>query len=201
MPKNHFLAIFFTKPLERLFMKGIVFSEFIEMVEDVFSPEIADQIINDSKLESDGAYTSVGTYDHQEILAMVTRLSALVSIPITDLVKTFGKHLMERFTKLYPSFFDNVDDTFSFLDTIENHVHVEVRKLYPDAELPSFTVERPDEKSLIMFYKSSRPFATLAFGLIEGAAEHFKDNISVNMIDLSNGNGKHARFELKKLTG
>lgn len=180
-------------------MKGIVFSEFIEMVEDVFSPEIADQIIYESKLDSEGAYTAVGTYDHNEILAMVTRLSELKSIPINDLVQAFGKHLLMRFTKLYPNFFDNVNDTFSFLDTIENHVHVDVIKLYPDAELPSFTVERPDKMSLIMSYQSTRPFAMLAQGLIEGAAEYYNDNISINMVDLSNGEGNHARFELKKL--
>lgn len=27
---------------------------------------------------------------------------------------------------------------FQFLKNIENYIHVEVRKLYPDAELPTF---------------------------------------------------------------
>jgi hypothetical protein len=182
-------------------MKGIVFTEFIEMVEDVFSPDMADQIINDSNLYSDGAYTAVGTYDHHEMLAMVTRLSELTSMSVPDLVQAFGKHLLQRFTVLYPEFFNEVDDTFSFLDSIENHVHVEVLKLYPDAELPNFNVHHPDSNSLVMTYKSSRPFAVLAQGLIKGAADYFSENISVAMIDLSNGEGNHARFELKKEEG
>ena len=81
-------------------MKGIVFTEFIEMVEDVFSPEIADQIINEAELDSDGAYTAVGTYDHNEILAMLTHLSELTSIPVGDLGPAIGKHLLKRFTEL-----------------------------------------------------------------------------------------------------
>jgi hypothetical protein len=182
-------------------MKGIVFTEFIEMVEDVFSPEIVDQIINDTELDSDGAYTSVGTYDHHEILAMVTRLSELTSMPVDDLVQAFGKHLLNRFTELYPVFFKEVDDTFSFLDTIESHVHIEVLKLYPDAELPTFSIDHADGKTLIMSYKSTRPFAMLAKGLIKGAAEHFSEKISIEMVDLSNGEGNHARFELKKEAG
>ncbi|MBA1333177.1 heme transporter CcmB, partial [Candidatus Endoriftia persephone str. Guaymas] len=44
-------------------MKGIVFSKFIEFVEERFSPEMADDIIESSDLPSGGAYTSVGTYD------------------------------------------------------------------------------------------------------------------------------------------
>ena len=45
-------------------MKGIVFREFISMVENEFSIETADEIITASNLKSEGAYTSVGTYPH-----------------------------------------------------------------------------------------------------------------------------------------
>ncbi len=179
-------------------MKGIVFSEFIEMVEEVFSPEIADQIITESNLASDGAYTAVGTYDHDELVAMVVRLSELSSTPVPDLVQAFGKHLMSRFTTLYPGFFDNVSGTFEFLDTIENHVHVEVQKLYPDAELPTFDTERTDENTMAMVYQSRRPFADLAEGLIKGAADHFNEQIELEKQDLSEGAGNHARFVLTK---
>jgi len=44
-------------------MKGIIFTEFLEMVEDRFSPEIADRIIEAADLPSGGAYTAIGTYD------------------------------------------------------------------------------------------------------------------------------------------
>ena len=56
-------------------MKGIVFAEFIELVEDKFGFEIADEIIEESNLPSGGSYTSVGTYDHREMLELVTHLS------------------------------------------------------------------------------------------------------------------------------
>ncbi len=53
-------------------MKGMVFTEFLEMVEDRFSPEIADRIITASDLRSGGAYTAVGTYEHSEMIQLVT---------------------------------------------------------------------------------------------------------------------------------
>ena len=182
-------------------MKGVVFTEFIEMVEEKFSPEIADRIISESNLESGGAFTAVGTYDHEEMLEMVTRLSDITAIPINDLVTDFGEYLFERFTRLYPGFFEGVNSAFEFLDTIENHVHVEVRKLYPDAELPNFHVEKPDEQTLIMTYQSNRPFAPLAHGLIQGATRYFGEDIHLEMSDLSGGKGGHARFVLTKRSG
>ena len=55
-------------------MKGIVFREFIAMVESHYSIEIADGIISASNLSSAGAYTSVGTYPHQEMVELVSHL-------------------------------------------------------------------------------------------------------------------------------
>ena len=54
-------------------MKGIVFTEFLEMVEQRFSPEIADRLIDESDLPSGGIYTAVGTYEHTEIVTYVSR--------------------------------------------------------------------------------------------------------------------------------
>ncbi len=43
-------------------MKGIVFTGFLELVEDKYGLEMVDEIITNSNLESKGIYTSVGTY-------------------------------------------------------------------------------------------------------------------------------------------
>jgi len=43
-------------------MKGIVFAEFLDLVEDKFSIEMAERIIDECDLPSKGAYTTIGTY-------------------------------------------------------------------------------------------------------------------------------------------
>jgi hypothetical protein len=179
-------------------MKGIVFCEFVEMMETEFSAEMADKIISSTELESGGAYTSVGTYDHHEMLALVTQLSEKTGTPVPDLVRAFGRYLFGRFVELYPAFFEGVDGAFGFLDRIEEHVHVEVRKLYPDAELPTFATSRPDDGTMIMVYQSKRPFADLAHGLIEGCITHYGEPVDVESEDLSNDGHTHARFTLKR---
>lgn len=179
-------------------MKGIVFSEFIEMVETAFSPELADRIIVASDLPSGGAYTSVGTYDHAEMLTLVRHLAAATGVPADTLVKSFGHHLATRFTHLYPDFFAGVDSTFDFLETIERHVHVEVRKLYPDAELPTFTSNRAGDGRMYMLYQSRRPFADLAEGLIQGCAEYFGERVHLARHDRREGGYYLAEFELEQ---
>ena len=72
-------------------MKGIVFTEFLEMVEDKFSPEVADAVIEQSALASGGAYTTLGTYDHQEMLQLVNNLAAETGVSQQELIRTFGE--------------------------------------------------------------------------------------------------------------
>ena len=115
-------------------MKGIVFREFSEMVEATFGDEMMDTLIQTTDLESRGVYTAVGTYSHTELVALVVNLAERTNIPVQDLVQAFGKYLFGRFHSLFPGFFEH-DDSFSFLDSIHDVVHVEVLKLYPSAML------------------------------------------------------------------
>jgi hypothetical protein len=154
-------------------MKGMVFTEFMDMVEDVFSIDILEDIIEKSELPNDGAYTAVGTYDHEEIVRMTANLSQAVDIPVPTLLEVFGKHLFGRFSQRYPSFFEGVSDPFEFLKNIDNYIHVEVKKLYPDAELPRFYHEQVSKNELTMYYMSSRHFEDLAVGLVSGCLAHF----------------------------
>lgn len=168
-------------------MKGVVFTEFFGMVGDVFSDDMVDDLIEATDPASGGAYTAVGTYDHGEIVAMVVELSARTGTPVPDLLQAFGRHLFRRFAELYPVFFAGVTDTFTFLDSIESVIHVEVRKLYPDAELPRFESRRPSTDEMVLVYRSPRHMHDLAAGLIAQCAEHFGEVVRVDPVAADDG--------------
>ncbi|TWT94323.1 heme NO-binding domain-containing protein [Neorhodopirellula pilleata] len=174
-------------------MKGIVFTELIEMVEADLGIEIVDRMLTKADTPSQGSYTAVGTYDHGELIRLVIALSGETGIPVSELVRSFGRHLFGRFATLYPQFFRGVEGTLDFLPLIETYIHVEVRKLYPDAELPSFESEFVGE-SLEFYYQSSRPFADLAEGLVLACVDHFNERLDVQRIDLGDHDGRHAKF-------
>ena len=160
-------------------MKGIVFTEFMEMVEKEFGLEMVDQLVNACPLHSKGIYTKVGTYDHQEMISLVGELSDTKKLPASSLINVFGRHLFASFVKSYPGFFKD-QDTFSFLKSLDGYIHVEVKKLYSDAELPRFMCTEKDN-TLTMHYQSSRPFADLAEGLIQETIQHFKEDIRLEV--------------------
>lgn len=178
-------------------MKGIIFTEFLEMVEDKFGFLVADQIVSNASLPSGGSYTAVGTYPHAEIVSLIIELSKATSTEVPDLLIAFGHHLFPKFVTGYGHFFEGVNDPLDFLHSIEGYIHVEVRKLYPDAELPSFVSVRHGPDHLTLEYRSERGMADFAQGLIEGCLAHYQQDISIEREDL-NPKGSHTRFSLKR---
>ena len=181
-------------------MRGIVFTEFLEMVEEKFSSDMVDKIIGESDLPSKGAYTSLGTYDHSEMIQLTKHLSQTTNITVPELLHTFGEHLFARFAEGYPVFFEGITHAFEFLKNLDSYIHVEVRKLYPDAELPKFDYETPSDDTLVMIYSSSRPFADLAEGLLSGCIKHFKMPIEIKRENLKSNEKTKVRFILTQQT-
>lgn len=179
-------------------MKGVVFTEFMEMVEARFSADMVDDIIDDARLPHGGAYTAVGTYDHREIVELVAALSKRSGLGVGDLLKVFGEHLFGRFVVGYPHFVDGATDAFAFLAGIEDVIHAEVRKLYPDAELPHFDVEHHDDHRLVLLYDSHRHMEDLAEGLIRGCLRHFGVTAQLSRETVGRGAEGRERFTLSR---
>ncbi len=181
-------------------MLGLVFTEFMEMVETAFPENVYEALLDlaESQFESGGDYTSVGNYQSIEMLGLVGELSKRTEIPVPDLVEAYGKHLFGRFNARYAQFFTGVSHSFEFLSGIESRIHSEVRKLYSEAKLPTFVCELPDSQTLIMHYNSERPLAHLAKGLIAGCIDYFGNDIDCEFIELSGGENKKATFILRE---
>ncbi|WP_282124228.1 heme NO-binding domain-containing protein [Algibacter mikhailovii] len=178
-------------------MKGIVFTEFLDLVEDKFGLEMLDNIINASDLESQGVYTSVGTYKFSEMLQLLRHLSANTGISIDDLLLVYAEHFFGVLEESYPGLLKTYKDPIEMLSSIENHIHVEVRKIYPDAELPTFEVLEKTDNSLIMIYKSSRAMHHFGLGLMNKTFEHFNSTASI-VLEKIKEDGTEVKFIINK---
>jgi len=179
-------------------MRGIVFTEFLEMVESTWSFDMVDKVIADSKVPNGGAYTAVGSYDTAEIVALLMALSQATETKPAVLLESFGRYLFGRFATLYPDFFKGVGSTFEFLPRVDSYIHIEVRKLYPDAELPALKTEQLDQDTMNVVYRSPRCMSKLARGLIEGCLTHFKENHAITEEDVGDGSGGEVKFTLRR---
>lgn len=183
--------------LEKYKMKGIVFTEFLDLVEDKFGLEMVDNIIGASTLESGGAYTAVGTYKFSEMLQLLEHLSANTGISIDDLLLVYAEHFFSVLEESYPGLLATYSDPIEMISSIENHIHVEVRKIYPDAELPTFEVVEKTDNSLVMIYKSSRAMHHFGLGLMNKTFEHFNSTATIVLEKLKE-DGTEVKFLINK---
>lgn len=153
-------------------MKGIILTEFVEYIELVLGDDAAQRIIDDSKVKSEGAYSRVGLYDYQELIQLLTQTVSETKVEADVLLEGFSDHLFSVFKRDYSVFFEGVGSAAEMLSQIDNHIHVEVQKLYPDAELPSFDYQNNGEL-MVLNYTSPRPLAAVARALVGACLKYF----------------------------
>ncbi|PQB03485.1 heme NO-binding domain-containing protein [Aureitalea marina] len=178
-------------------MKGIIFTEFLELVEEKFGLEMVDTIIKSSELKSNGVYTGVGTYSFGEMVQLLGNLSKETAIAPDDLLYVFAEHLFATLATNYPGLMNTYSDPMDLLSSIESHIHVEVRKIYSDAELPTFTVISRSDSELVMDYQSSRALYSLGHGLMQQTFNHFDQSADISYQKLKD-DGTKVRFTIRK---
>ncbi|MAW97032.1 MULTISPECIES: heme NO-binding domain-containing protein [unclassified Leeuwenhoekiella] len=177
-------------------MKGIVFTEFLELVEERYGLEMVDHLITEADLPSGGVYTSVGTYQFSEMLSLLVELSEQTGTPIDSLLEVYGEHFFGVVLKSYPGFIAQYTDPLDLLASIESHIHVEVRKIYPDAELPVFRVLEKDTDKLTLVYRSSRAMYAFGKGLKQRTLAHFGQQAEI-LVEKIKEDGTEVKFSIR----
>ena len=178
-------------------MKGIIFTEFLELVEDKYGLETVDTLIQHSKLQSKGVYTSIGTYQFSEMLSLLQNLSESTGTSIDRLLETFAEHFFGVIERSYPDMLNAYKDPIEMLASIENHIHVEVKKIYEDDELPTFEILEKTSDSLVLLYKSSRAMHHFGLGLMNKTFAHFNSSASI-LLEKIKEDGTEVKFFIQK---
>ena len=177
-------------------MKGVIFTQFLDFVTDRYGGDAVARLTAPDGTLATRHYRAAGQYDHVELVAMADAVAAAVDEPRAGLLERFGEALFGHFAALYPVFFYEVDSALELLARVETYVHGEVKTLYPDAEFPRFECVERAPGTLEMTYRSTRPLADVAEGLIRGCIEPFGDALEVHREDLPGASGCAARFSL-----
>ncbi len=156
-------------------MKGVIFNALFEMVEQQMDDALLERVIEGAKLPHMGGYTAAGNYPDSEMQALLQQLHQETGIAIPELLERFGVFLFDFLKNGYAHFFKNVTNAFTLLSLVHQYIHVEVKKLYPDALLPEFVVEEHTHQKLVLLYESPRAMGDLARGLIKATLNHYQE--------------------------
>jgi hypothetical protein len=162
-------------------VKGIIFNVVEEVVTDRYGDDAWDSLLDAAEL--DGSYTSLGSYPDDDLFRLVAAASDVLSVPADDVVRSLGEGAIPLLAQRYPQFFAQHGSTQSFLLTLNDIIHPEVRKLYPGAVVPDFDFAFDDGGHLLLGYRSQRRLCTLAEGFILGAARHYGESVALTQVE------------------
>lgn len=171
-------------------MRGLIFTQYLEMVENHYSADMVDDIIEDVNPPSGGSYTAVSKYNHQELADLCVALAKRTDQTLTDILIEYGIYVFAPLYDKYKRLFRTKSSAIEFLLEVDSDIHKEMRKLYPDATLPNIECYLEGDV-LVMHYQSDRHFADLVKGLIIGCGQYFGEEMEFLSEEVTSGNATY----------
>ena len=179
-------------------MKGLVFTELLEYVENNFGFDMADKIIEEAKLPNNGSFTQAGNYPFEELVRLVVALSKESNIEVPKLLEIFGEHMFSRLISLNPQLKDNFESSLDLISRVDDIIHPEVQKLYPGADLPKFNLIEKHPNKIVIDYISENfglENRVVLWGQSLGAAVAFLTAESDARVDALISESTYSDFE------
>ncbi|MCB0331163.1 MAG: heme NO-binding domain-containing protein [Bdellovibrionales bacterium] len=172
-------------------MKGEIFNLFECFISESFGDETFESILDSAQpeLSTQEPFIGPGTYPDQDFFSIVKAAINHTGLPLEKAAFLFGKYCFPHLGRKIPGYLNQFSHPKDFLLTLDKVIHVEVRKVFKNAEPPEFSYEDPGPNELIMIYRSKRKLYAFAEGLIQGVAEHFQTSITIQrtIIDMEEG--------------
>ncbi|MBF4244346.1 guanylate cyclase [Vibrio anguillarum] len=176
-------------------MKGIVFSLFFDIIEQRFGMDTLETMLERAGLTH--PFTSVGDYKHHELIAMIQAMHQLTGESVDNLQREVGKAMFSSLYQTLPIPIQHDLPFVEFLKKVEDEIHAEVKKLYPNARPPKFIFIEQSGEATVFEYQSHRCLSSLCLGLLEGCAAYFSQPITITSHYLK-PDGSAVRFTIIK---
>jgi predicted hydrocarbon binding protein len=173
-------------------MKGVVFVKLNEFVDQVWGDEFWEELLDEAQLSSGGVYTTVATYDDEELFCLLKLIELKKGVSIKESQYLFGKWVFKELYNIAPKGAHDFVTTFEFLHAVQDFIHVEVKKLNPDALLPEFDFIDESKSHLSFHYKSPRKMCFFCEGLIAGLAEHTGEQVNIRQSECEHESGSRC---------
>jgi hypothetical protein len=177
-------------------MKGVVFNLLESFVCESFGPDAYDTVLSRCQLSTKEPFVGPGTYPDSDLYAIAGAAAQLAGLPLADALRAFGRYCFPHLAVMVPKLATGHADAASFLKSVDKVIHMEVRKLYPQALTPTFTCidERPGK--FIVRYRSERKLCAFMEGLLEGTGVYFQTRIHIDHVRCMHRGHEHCELHL-----
>lgn len=178
-------------------MKGVIFKHFEAFVIEAFGAERLEAIFEQAVLQTPLPFIGPATYPDEDLFSLAGTTIRLAGLEPDAALFAFGRFLYPRLAASVPGLIQRHRDTRSLLDDLDRVIHVEVRKLMPEAITPRIRCRALDDGVLEVTYRSPRKMCALFRGLLDAAAESFGERVIQDELECVHRGAEACRFELR----
>jgi hypothetical protein len=102
-------------------------------------------------------------------------------ISINHLLLVFGKPFFSVIEKTCPNLLVSFKNSIEMLLFMENHIHLELKKIYSNLDVPTFITENKEVNMLTMLYKFSIAMRQFGLGVMNKALNHFNATATIEL--------------------
>lgn len=164
-------------------MKGTVVGTWVNTSRKLWGAELTARAMQHAGWDQDKFFLPTEDVEDAKPRQFVAFLARSLQKSEDEIWLSIGKDNLIAFREAYPAFFRQ-ENLYSFLRSMYD-VHVVMVKRIPGANPPELLIEPAAENMAVLSYRSKRGMFGYLRGLLAGAAEHFGEKITTEVIESS----------------
>jgi len=173
-------------------IKGTVVATWVSTARNMWGAELIGKAMEHAGWAKNRIVMPTEDINDAEVTSFIAFLAKSLGKTEDEIWMIIGKDNVKSFFKVYPAFFQQ-ENLYSFLRSMYD-VHVVVVKRIPSAKPPEVLINPISEYEAIFSYRSKRGMFGYLNGLLAGGAEHFKENITTEIMEKS---AEHVNIKIK----
>ena len=162
-------------------MKGSIAKCFSELVKTSFGEDKWKEILIQSGESPNMIVNAISDIDDQRFFKLIESACEVLNLSKQQAYDAFGDYFVNIYApKLYGMYY-KFRNAKEFILGMDN-VHNSVTKMIPNAFPPRFKIDRVDEDTIIVNYKSPRNMIDLYIGLTKGVGKYFNTSIGIKKL-------------------
>lgn len=158
-------------------MKGVVFNLLESFICEGWGDDVYEEILAQCPLHTQEPFVGPGTYPDADLVSIASATANHLGLSLPEALRAFGVYSLPHLVGSAPDLTRPLTTPEALLLAVDGVIHVEVRKLFPKAQPPQFTVRKNDDDSLHLEYRSDRKFCPFLEGLFDGLGDYFDHDI------------------------
>ena len=162
-------------------VKGTIVAAWIETCRILHGDQVTNEALTHYNISPNKIFKPTEDVEDRVARGIVDYVATKKGMAPEELWRSMGTQNILTYSKIYPAFF-RYKNLYSFLQAMYD-IHVVVMKRIPGAKPPILGITPVDKYTAHMTYSSPRKMFEYFMGMVEGAANFYKEDIKIEILE------------------